>query len=171
MDIYGELEKSVITSLQKSFVLLNADCLAIVSNQNGPEPKTNYVSVSILNMTRQGSASKSGMSEFVKGKAKEYAAQSYETLVQLHFFGSNSANLSSLIHSQFKNNTAMREIYLRNNLAPRRVSDLRRNPQLRDNVWVNSFALDMSLGFTVRTVQDVDWADYVTVNGNTIPLI
>lgn len=171
MDIYKEIERSVIKSLKDSFTILNANCEVIASHQNGPEPTKSYVTVTALNMIRQGFADKSGMAYFPSAQAREYSSQSYESLVQLNFYGNLSSEHSMLVHSQFRSNSAVREIYLRNNLAPRRISDLRRSPQLRDNVWVNSFSLDISLGFTVLTVQDVDWADYVTVNGIEIPLI
>ena len=59
---------------------------------------------------------------------------------------------------------------MRNKLAPRTISNLRRAPQLRESVWVKSFAMDIRVGFAVRTIQDVDWADYITINGNGIPL-
>lgn len=171
-DIYEVIESTVIDSVSKSFEKLGQNIQVIGSHQNGAEPSGTYVVVNVLSAERQGRADRSGMAEFNSGRAKEYLTQSYETLVQLNFIGSIAGGVGTLFHSQYASNTPVREIFLRNNLAPRRISNLRRAPQLRDgNVWVNSFATDMSLGFTVMTVQDVDWADYITVNGSTIPLI
>lgn len=171
-DIYEVIESTVIDSVFKSFEKLGENVEVIGSHQNGAEPSETYAVINVLNMQRQGLAGRSGMGEFVSGRVNEYISQPYETLVQITFIGSTSGGLGTLFHSQFSSNTPIREIFLRNNLAPRRVSDLRKTPQLRDaNKWVKSFTLDVSLGFTVFTVQDVDWADYITVNGKTIPLI
>lgn len=171
-DIYEVLEESVIDSLEKTLVKLGVtDTDVISSHQNGAEPTGTYIVVNVLSVKRQGRVDKSGMSEFTGGQAKEYLVQPYEALIQINFNGAKAGGLGTLIHSQYASNTPVREIFIRNNLAPRRVSDLRRAPQLRDgNVFVNSFAMDMMLGYTVRTVQDIDWADYITVNKETIPL-
>lgn len=170
MSIYEQLEDSLYNAIEKTFAILNEQITITFSHQNGPEPKGNYVSINVLELTREGRASKSGMAYFPATRAEEYAVQGYNGLIQLSFYGTGAGELSSLFHSQFMNNTPVRESFLRNNLAPRSVSNLRRAPQLRDTVWVNSFAMDMRVGWAVRTIQDVDWADKVTVNGNTIPL-
>ena len=168
MSIYEELEDSLYNAIEKTFQILGESIVITFSHQNGPEPKGNYVSINVLELTRR--ASNSGMAYFPTTRAEEYAVQGYNGLIQLNFYGTGAGKLSSLFHSQFMNNTPVRESFLRNNLAPRTISNLRRAPQLRDTVWVNSFAMDVRVGWAVRTIQDVDWADYVTVNGNTIPL-
>lgn len=171
MAIYTRLEDSLVSALSGAFVVAGTPLLVTLSHENGVEPTTDYLSVNILDMVKQGTASKSGMAEFIGGVATEYAVQSYETLVQLNFYGENSPDYASWFHSQFRANTVVREGFLRNNLAPRSVSNMRRAPQLREGVWVKSFAVDMRVGWAVQTVQDVDWADFVTIRGQTIPLI
>lgn len=170
MSIYEELEESLYNAIEKTFQILGESIVITFSHQNGLEPTDNYVSINVLELTREGRASKSGMAYFPATRAEEYAVQGYSGLIQLNFYGTGAGELSSLFHSQFMNNTPVRESFLRNNLAPRTISNLRRAPQLRDTVWVNAFAMDVRVGWAVRTIQDVDWADYVTVNGNTIPL-
>lgn len=171
MEIYTQLEDSLYESITKAFEVSGKSLEVTQSHDNGVEPLEDYVSINVLELTRQGQASKSGMAEFSAGIAKEYAVQSYEALVQLNFFGENSPNHASWFHSQYKGNTVIREWFLRNKLAPRTISSMRRAPQLRDSVWVKSFAMDIRVGWAVQTVQDVDWADFVTIRGNTIPLI
>lgn len=171
MDIYTKLEESLYEALTKSFEVSGKPLVVAFSHENGVEPTEDYVSVNVLDLVRQGQASKSGMAGFSAGVAKEYAVQSYESLVQLNFFGENSPDHATWLHSQFKGNTVIREGFLRNNLAPRTISNMRRAPQLRDSVWVKSFSMDIRVGWAVRTVQDVDWADVVTINGQSIPLI
>ena len=86
------------------------------------------------------------------------------------FVGKNAGNNAMAYHSQYSGNTPYREIFTRNNLAIRRRTDVRRSPQLRENVWVNAYSFDMTLGFAVQTAHDIDWADKITVNGELIPL-
>lgn len=171
MDIFTAIEDSLQDAIDKTFTTLSKPTNVIISHEGGPEPKGSYVAINVLDITSQGQASKSGMAEWRTGSAKEYAVKSYEALVQLSFIGSEAPELAMLFHSQWKANTAIREHFLRNNLAPRTISNLRRAPQLRETVWVKSFNVDIRVGFTVRTIQDVDWVDYVVVNGNTIPLV
>lgn len=154
------------------FLELGTACEVIVSHQNGPEPTRDYCMLNTLRIVRTGRAQGAGGPlEFIDNALKEYIVQNYEVVVQINFYGSKAAENAMDYYSQFSGNTVIREHYQRNNLATRRISDLRRSPQLRDTRWVNSFAFDMTLGFAVQTIQDVDWVDYVTVNGTTIPLI
>lgn len=170
MDIYTQIEDALQDSIRKAFITLGKPARVVISHEGGPEPTEDYVAINVLDMTQTGGASKSGMAEFTNNQAKEYAVRHYDSLVQLNFFGEGSGELAMLFHSQWKSNTPVREHFLRNKLAPRTISNMRRAPQLRDTVWVKSFAMDVRVGFAVRTIQDVDWADYVTINGNSIPL-
>ena len=170
MSIYTKIEDSLYTAISKAFETLGKNVRVVLSHQNGPEPKGDYVSINVLSMEREGSASKSGMAAWENNQAKEYSVQAYDSLVQLNFFGDNAPDLATLFHSQWKSNTAVREHFLRNNLAPRIISGLRRAPQLRDTVWINSFAVDIRVGYAVRTIQDVDWVDRVVINDNNFPI-
>jgi hypothetical protein len=171
MDIYTTFEKSMVSVVDKVCKELEIDCIPIVSHQNGPEPTRNYVAINTLMMVAAGKADASpGSYDSGKSKMFQETVQNYEVHVQLTFFGAKSAENAMGYFSQYSGNTAVRETYLRNNLSPRRRSDLRRSPQLREGVWVNSFSFDLILGFAVKTVQEVDWADYVVINGQTITL-
>ena len=171
MDIYTQLEDSVYNSIDELFTVLGKEVVVIHSHSNAPEPTSDYVAITVLGLQRQGYASKSGMTYFVNGQAREYATQPYEATVQLDFIGANTTDLAMLLHSQYRSNSAVREHFLRNKLAPRTVSDLRYSPQMRGSSWVKAFSLDMKLAWTVYTIQDVDWVDYVVVNDVTIPLL
>lgn len=168
-DIYSDLEKAVVRSLRSTLAIYSLQADVIIAKQGAPEPKRSYITVEVIGLEQQGQASKSGMAGF-QTQAKEYAAQSYKATVQLNFYGAASPTLSMMVHSQTKTSTKVREAYLRNNISPRTLSAVRVSPQLRDATWVRGYALDMTLGFTVRTVQDVDWADTVTINNSTYPL-
>ena len=170
MGIYEQLEESLYTAIDKAFKTLGKTIIVTLSHENGIEPAGDYVSINVLELNREGRASKSGLASFAIGQTKEYAVQGYNGMVQLNFYGTGAGELATLFHSQFMNNTPIRENFLRNNLAPRSISNLRRAPQLRDTVWVNSFAMDMRVGWAVRTTQDVDWVDAVVVNDNLISL-
>lgn len=170
MDIYTAIEEALQDSLRRAFIVLGKPTKVLISHEGGVEITEDYVSLNVLDMTQTGGASKSGMSAFANNQAKEYAVRHYDSLIQLNFFGEGSGELAMLLHSQWKSNTPVRELFLKNKLAPRTISSMRRAPQLRDTCWVKSFAMDIRVGFAVRTIQDVDWADYVTVNGNSIPL-
>lgn len=171
MNIYSTFEKSMLKTIREVCAELSIDCMPIASHQNGPEPTRDYVMVNTLRLVATGKADSSlGALMFENNATKQYMVQNYEVVVQLGFFGKGAADNSTGYFSQFSGNTVVREIYTRNNLSVRRRSDLRRAPQLRDNVWVDSYAFDITLGFAVRTAQEIDWADYITVNGETIPL-
>ena len=170
VDIYTAIEDALYNSLTDTFKTLGKNIEVIISHEGGTEPIKNYVAINVLDMTQTGGASKSGMTQFYNNQAKEYAVRHYDSLVQLSFFGSDSSEAAMLFHTQWKSNTVVREHFMRNKLAPRTISNLRRAPQLRESVWVKSFAMDIRVGFAVRTIQDVDWADYITINGNEIPL-
>lgn len=171
MDIYSKFEKSMVTVVDKVCKELEIDCIPIVSHQNGPEPTKNYVSINTLMMVATGKADASpGAYVSEADQMYQHTVQNYEVHVQLTFFGSKAAENAMGYFSQYSGNTPVREIYLRNALSPRRRSDLRRAPQLREGVWINSFSFDLILGFAVRTVQEVDWAEYVVINGETIAL-
>lgn len=171
-DIYDKTEKALVRSLISIKSKMGLDLEVIVSEQNGVEPKKDYVSVSLLMLSKEGRSGKSGLAPFHSGQAKEYYTQNYKVKAQLKFVGKNSGSIASAIHNQWSSNSVMREFFLKNSLAPRDSSDLRRTPQLRGgNVWVQSFTFDMDLGFSVQTIQDIDWVDYITLNGETIPLV
>lgn len=172
MNIYETFEKSLVKTMKEIFQELGTQCKVIVSHQNGPEPTVDYCMINTIRIVKTDRAQgPGGALEFSGVSLKEYIVQHYEVVVQVNFFGDGAAENAMDYFSQYSGNTVIREFYQRNNLATRRISDLRRSPQLRDTRWVNSFAFDMTLGFAVQTIQDVDWADYVTVNGTTIPLI
>lgn len=171
-DIYGDFERSMIKVVQGICKELEMDCIPIVSHQNAPQPTKNYVSINPLRIISTGKADASNNVLFFENNATlQYMVQNYEVVVQLTFFGKASASNAMTYFSQFSGNTVIRELYTKNNLAVRRRTDLRRAPQLRENVWVDSYSFDITLGFAVRTAQEIDWADKITVNGETIPLI
>lgn len=171
MDIYSTFEKSLVRAIKSIFDELGTVCEVIVSHGNGPEPAVDYCMINTLRFVRTGRAqSAGGALEFVQNSLKEYSVQHYEAVVQINFYGKKAAENAMDYYSQFSGNTVIQEHYQRNNLTTRRISDLRRSPQLRETRWVNSFAFDITLGFAVQTIQNVDWVDYITVNGTTIPL-
>lgn len=171
MDIYGTFERAMVKVFKDVCTELNIVCIPVVSHQNGPEPKVNYCAINTLQIIAVGGPdTQRNVLIFQNGGTTEYNVQQYEVTVQLQFFGTGAPTNATNYYSQYNGNTVVREIYTKNNLAVRRKSNLRRSPQLRENKWVNSFAFDITLGFAVRTAQDVDWADAITVNGDLIPL-
>lgn len=170
-DIYTDFEKSMIKVIQGVNAKLNIDCIPAVSHSGAPEPKRNYVSINTLRMVATGRAEASaGPVTVTNGIAVQWTVQNYEVVVQLTFIGNNAGNNAMTYHSQYSGNSPVREVYTRNNLAVRRRTDVRRAPQLRENVWVNAYSFDVTLGFAVRAAQEIDWADKITVNGELIPL-
>lgn len=174
MNIYTYLEDKFVLSLESVFEELGIDCVPIVANQNGVEPRKDYCAIKPLNITRIGRADHSAFANDIgpdgSPKFVEYHVTQYESTIQLLFVGNNSGNFSMEYFDQFSGNTVIREIYQRNAIAPRRLSQVRRNPQLRESKWIDSFAMDIVVGFAVKTVQDIEWADYITLNNKLIPL-
>lgn len=169
--IYTDFESSFVKTIQQTNNVLSMQCIPIISHQNAPQPTSDYVMINTLQMIATGGADyQRGVLVWDNVQTKQYSVQNYEVMIQLNFYGTGAANNAMTLHSQLSGNTVVRECFTRNNLAIRRKTDVRRAPQLRENVWVNSYAFDLTLGFAVRTAQDIDWADYITVNGNSIPL-
>lgn len=172
MNIYTTFENSLVDTITSIFEELNIDCVATLSHQNGVEPPEQYCSINTLRLVATGRAeSDNGMLFLTGGKTMQHIVRHYEAVVQLNFFGDLAPDNSMEFWHAFSGNTKIREFYLKNKLAPRRISDMRRNPQMRETTWVDSFAFDLTLGFAVQTAQEVDWADYIVVNDQTIPLI
>lgn len=170
-DIYTDFEKSMVKVIQGVNAKLNVSCIPIVSHSSAPEPTQDYVAINTLRLIATGRAdSSNGPVTINGGIATQYLVQNYEVVVQLTFVGKNAGNNAMTYHSQYSGNTPYREIFTKNNLSIRRRTDVRRSPQLRENVWVNAYAFDMTLGFAVRTAHEIDWADKITVNGELIPL-
>lgn len=170
-DIYTDFEKSMVKVIQGVNTKLGLQLIPVVSHSSAPEPKKDYVAINTLRLVATGRAdSSNGPVTISAGVAKQYLVQNYEVVVQLTFVGKNAGNNAMTYHSQYSGNTPYREIFTRNNLAIRRRTDVRRSPQLRENVWVNAYSFDMTLGFAVQTAHDIDWADKITVNGELIPL-
>lgn len=172
VDIYSTFEQSMVNVVNQVCTELQITLQPIVSHQNGPEPRQNYVVINTLNIDATGHADSQRNAMFFQANSmKQYMVQQYEVVVQLQFFGQGAGGVAMGYYSQLSGNSVIREIHTKNNLAIRRRTNLRRAPQLRDGVWVNSFAFDMTLGFAVRSAQEIDWVDSITVNGENIPLI
>lgn len=170
-DIYTDFEKSMIKVIQGVNAKLGINCTPAVSHCSAPEPNKSYISINTLRLSATGRAdASSGIVIVNASNAKQYIVQNYEVVVQLTFFGEDAGNNAMTYHSQYSGNTPVKEIFTKNNLAIRRRTDVRRAPQLRENVWVNAYSFDMTLGFAVQAAQNIDWADTITVNGVTIPL-
>lgn len=170
-DIYTDFEKSMVKVIQGVNTKLGISCIPAVSHSSAPEPTQDYVSINTLRLIATGRAdSSNGPVTTTNGIAKQYMVQNYEVVVQLTFVGRNAGNNAMAYHSQYSGNIPVREVYARNNLSIRRRTDVRRAPQLRENVWVNAYSFDMTLGFAVVAAHEIDWADKITVNGQTIPL-
>lgn len=170
-DIYEEFEKSMVKVIQGVNTKLGINCIPVVSHSSAPEPTQDYVVINTQRLIGTGRAdSSNGPVTITAGIAKQWNTQNYEVVVQLTFVGASSGNNAMTYHSQYYGNTPVKEIYTKNNLAVRRRTDVRRAPQLRENVWVNAYSFDLTLGFAVTTAHEIDWADKITVNGELIPL-
>lgn len=173
MNIYKTFEQSFVRTVTEIFTELGTDCIPIISHQNGVEPPENYCVINTLMISATGRAEYSnGLLNFdqLSQSLKQYSVRNYEVTVQLDFLGKNAAENCMDYWSQFSGNTVIREKYLRNNLSPRRITDMRRSPQLRETVWVEGYSFDIVMGFAVQTAQDINWAEYLSVNGEDIQL-
>lgn len=170
-DIYTDFERSMVKVIQGVSTKLGISIIPVVSHSSAPEPTQDYVVINTLRLIATGRAdSSNGPVTVTAGIAKQWNTQNYEVVVQLTFVGASSGNNAMTYHSQYYGNTPVKEIYTKNNLAVRRRTDVRRAPQLRENVWVNAYSFDLTLGFAVTTAHEIDWADKITVNGELIPL-
>lgn len=173
MNIYGQVGERVQRALTATLVRQGyLEPLVIFKHQNAPEPNKSYCAIYILSMLEKGKATKSFFLEDVPSDpnvGKHYAQQHFNVVLQLAFVGVQSGDMAFALKQALKNSILTGEDFLKEDLSFISATEVRSNPQLRETRWVESFNFDLTLGLSVQQTEDLDWVEFITVNGTQIP--
>lgn len=180
MSVYSDFRNAVRIGTEKVFTEAGYTNVPVIySHQNGSEPSGPYVVVQIVSLNQVGRNETSmltqlaatygwgfGWSEnFSESDARQQITIKalYEGVVQFTFVGSQAPDLAHDFQQNICNNIVITEAYQRNLVAPMRKTGVRRAPQKRDTQWVEFFNMDVTFSYAVRTTQDIDWVEHVTI--------
>lgn len=135
----------------------------IYSHQNGSEPSTPYVVIQIVSLNQVGRNESSTLTDESSPSKKLTIKATYEGRVQFMFCGSTAPDMAQDFTQAICNNIVVTEAYQRNNLAPMRKGNVTRSPQKRDTGWVEFFTTNVVFSYAIKTTQDIDWVEHVTI--------
>jgi len=175
MSVYDSLGSKVQRALTATFTRLGyVSPLVIYKYQNAPEPNKSFVAIHILRNSSVGRSTKAIFLQDVVGNedvGRHYAQQHYKALLQLSFVGVESGDMAFDLKTALASSIATGEDFLKEDISVLDHSDVRANPQLRETRWVDGFTLDMDLGFSVQHTEDLNWVEFITINGVQIPAV
>ena len=164
MSVYSDFRSAVrLGSLEALEQAGYSTVPVIYSHQNGSEPAASYVVIQIVSLDQIGRNETSTLTDEATPQKHLTIKAVYEGTVQFSFCGSEAPDLAHDFLQAICNNVVITEAYQRNNLAPMRKSILRRAPQKRETEWVEFFNMDVTFSYMVRTTQDIDWVEHVTI--------
>lgn len=173
MNLYSTLGDRVQEALTTTFTRIGyVNPLVIFKHQNAPEPNQTYCAIYIIRLQETGRSTKSFFLEDVDDDptvGKHYAQQHFKATLQLTFVGKDSGDMAHDLKQAMNNSLLAREDLLRKDLSFIDCTDVRSNPQLRETRWVDSFNFDINLGYSVQHTEDLNWVEFITVNGIQYP--
>jgi hypothetical protein len=170
--IYTDLGTKVQKALTDTFVRAGyVNPLVIFKHQNAPEPTRTYCAIYIINIEEQGRSTKSLFLQDVEdiSVGRHYAQQHFKATLQVTFMGEDSGDMAYDLQVALHNSLSTNEDFLKEDLSFIDCTNVRSNPQLRETRWVDSFNFDINLGYSVQHTEDVNWVEYVTINGIQYP--
>jgi hypothetical protein len=170
--IRGVIREATIDAFELSDIAIPEDKI-IFSHGNGLEPNSNYCVINILENRQKGRASEST-------RTKEGATWEQQSLpftvfyyakVQFSFIGKDALDVGMEFQNNVTNNRQVIEAYQYKSLSPVNKTDLKRLPKLRETDWVETTTIDLDFGYSVQRYQDINWIEYIVVNGNTFRIV
>jgi hypothetical protein len=176
MSINSIVEDALSTGASKCLDLLGINtpgvvppnCRIIFSHETGIEPTNTYLVIHILDMPQQGRLSEATFVEPTKNQLWNTAF--YNVLTQFSFIGNKAADYGFDFNNAVLNNRRCIEEFQRQNLAITTRSGARKQPQPRETKWVDAVNMDFGFSFSVQARQDIDWVEFITVNGELIKI-
>lgn len=145
----------------------------IFSHNGGLEPDGNYCVINIIDNKQSGRASEATYTK--QGATWEDQSLAftvfYYAKVQFSFIGKDALDIGMEFHHNVTNNRQAIEAYQYKALSPVNKTDLKRLPKLRETDWVETAVLDIDFGYSVQRYQDINWVEYIVVNGETFRII
>lgn len=146
--------------------------LVIYKYQNAPEPNKAFCAIFILENNEKGRASKSFFLEDVEGNpdvGRHYAQQHFNATLQLSFVGEGCGDMAYSLKQALRSSILAQEDFLKEGISVLDSTSVRSNPQMRETRWVDGFTMDMTLGYSVQHTEDLNWVEFITVNGIQYP--
>lgn len=160
---YEPLQDTLYDGMRAILDSLNYNTVDVVfSKTNSIESLNTYCVLDILQIKQEGKRDE-GSFIVPEGEWLEFNTY-YNIYLQVSVFGDKAGEVATALHHHFNNRRCFEELAKRN-LGLLKKTDLRRNPQLRETKWVDSFNFDTNLTFSIFTKQSFDWVEYITVNG------
>jgi len=170
--IRGEIRKATIDAFALSDIDI-APNNVIFSHNSGLEPADNYCVINIIENRQKGRATEASRTR--QGATWEDQMLGftvfYYAKVQFSFIGADALDLGMEFEHNVTNNRQVIEAYQYKSLSPVNKTDLKRLPKLRETDWVESTVLDLDFGYSVQRYQDINWIEYIVINGNTFRII
>lgn len=172
--IRGEIRLATIDAFEISDISISPDNV-IFSHGGGLEPSSNYCVINILENRQKGRASESTRTRQKEGGTWEEQMLPftvfYYAKVQFSFIGKDALDLGMEFHNNVTNNRQAIEAYQYKSLSPVNKTDLKRLPKLRETDYVETTVFDLDFGYSVQRYQDINWVEYIVVNGNTFRIV
>lgn len=170
MDVYTQLQDNIYEASRDFLDKLDYQCNSLIWQYgNGPEPTEDYCAMYIIDIRQVGKASESTLtSEIVEGvedNQQIFYTTTHDLTVQYTFVGALAPIIASRWQHQFKNNRVVRDNFFANKLAIVDVSSVKPISIKRETVWVDNATIDVRYRYSCQSSQQVDWVQYITVNG------
>lgn len=170
--IYTDLGTRVQEAVEDTLTRLGyTNPLVIFKHQNAPEPTRTYCAIYIINIEEEGRSTKSLFLQDVPDitVGRHYSQQHFKATLQITFMGEDSGDMAYDLRNTLQNSQLTNEDFLKKDLSFLSCTSVRSNPQLRETRWVDSFNFDINLGYSVQFTEDMNWVEYITVNGVQYP--
>lgn len=171
--IYDDLGSKVQRALTASLARQGyTNPLVIFKHQNAPEPDKSYCAIYLIRLQEKGRATKAIFLQDVVGNddvGRHYAQQHFNVTLQLTFIGPQSGGMAYDLKQALCTSILTKEDLLKEDLSYIDATDVRSNPQLRETRWVDSFNFDITIGYSVQHTEDLNWVEFITVNGIQYP--
>ncbi len=170
--VRSEIRLATIDAFALSDIDIDPDKV-IFSHGGGLEPDENYCVINIIQNKQKGRASeatRTRQGDTWEDQMLGFTVFYYAT-VQFSFLGKDALDLGMEFQHNVTNNRQVIEAYQYKSLSPVNKTDLKRLPKLRETDWVETTVLDLDFGYSVQRYQDINWIEYIVINGNTFRII
>lgn len=165
MSIGKMIEQSLNVATTNALGLISyPDTKVIRAHQSGLEPKNTYCVIHVLDHEQIGKVSEA--TYLTKEENLIYSTAFYNVNTQISFIGEQASDVGFDYAHNIKNNKRILEEYQRSGFAVTQRSSARKQPQARETKWVDAVNIDLSFSFSVQMRQEMDWIEYITINGN-----
>lgn len=164
---------TVEDDLYRSLKAMMPNLPIVIADQNGPELQSPYCVINLITMSAIGREQEHHYTTQLESGDWEFTTETretYEALVRFFFLGKDSSsesaasNLASAFHSAL-NISNKRYYFAQNNLSIMRKSSVRRAPVVRETDRYNSYSVEVTFAYCLKTTENPEYFDTVSVSG------